>query len=376
MGWMNRVTGAFVVVAALTWTAMGTASAKGLTPSGATQLSVAQTAKILAGTDVTPLAELDDRKRFATEYASMATEKWSRYQQKIATPLRDWAAKQLPSAAGETVYYPFAGPDLPTVHLLYPDAKRYVLIALQKGGRVPRLATGKPAVARLFFRVFSRGWKSFAHRGFFHTDHMNRDMNEDSFVEGVTPVLMGFAAGLGYEVLTVSPIRVNADGSDLEPHPGDKTKRETWDSVRLLLKRADGTQVTVDYLHMDLSDGFLKKDEAHRSWVEMISKNKVVTKAASHLMQKPFFSIVKQAILEHATSIWQDETGIDYSELDKHFDTQLFGEFTRANKLWHENVQRSLSRAYAKRKDIQPLPFRVGYNKDSGSCVQYAVRRN
>ena len=80
-------------------------------------------------------------------------------------------------------------------------------------------------------------------------------------------------------------------------------------------------------------------------------------------------------ILTRAPSLWQDETGIDYGELEKAFRVTLYGRFTKANKLFLKGIQRSLATAYKTRDDVKPLPFKVGYKKESGSCVQVAVRK-
>ena len=92
-------------------------------------------------------------------------------------------------------------------------------------------------------------------------------------------------------------------------------------------------------------------------------------------MQKPFFSVIRDAILEHTPVLWQDETGLDYADLVKRFEVSLYGKFTAANKLFQKGVQRALAKAYKTRKDIEPLPFKVGYKKESGSCVQVAKRK-
>ena len=84
---------------------------------------------------------------------------------------------------------------------------------------------------------------------------------------------------------------------------------------------------------------------------------------------------IKSGILTKAPSIWQDETGIDYGELEQSFAVALYGKFTKANKLFLKGIQRSLANAYKTRKDVRPLPFKVGYKKESGSCVQVAVRK-
>jgi TonB family protein len=182
---------------------------------------------------------------------------------------------------------------------------------------------------------------------------------------------MAFAARLGYEILAVDPVRLGAVG-ELEPHPGDRARRETWDSVRLTLAR-DGRTVQLDYVRMNLADANLAADRAARAWVERMAATSVVIKAASHLPQKPYFSILREAILAHAPGIWQDETGIDYARLAEAFDVRLYGDFAGPNRIFAAGSQKSLAGAY-RRTDAEPLPFRVGYEKRAGSSVQVAVR--
>lgn len=331
-------------------------------------------ARVLAGLETTGVADEPGEEKRIAEFAKSASSKWARYIKAIGAPMTKWAASELPHAAGETIFYPFAGPDLPTAVQLFPEAGRYVLVALQTGGRVPALGEMKPDELDDYLDMFERGWVDFARRGFFRTDDLKADTGKGKTLEGITPVLMAFAAAGGFEVKEVEPIRINADGSDVERHPGPADAIATWDSVRLTLER-DGRKVLVDYVWVDLSDDYLKKNPAARTWLAGVSAHKVFTKAASHLLQKSFFSTFREILLESAPLVVQDETGLDYKDLGKHFDVTLYGRFQRAHKLWTEGVQRELADAYRKRKDVKPLGFKFGYEKDAGSCVQVAVRR-
>ena len=51
------------------------------------------------------------------------------------------------------------------------------------------------------------------------------------------------------------PIRIKADGSDVEVHPGPKNEIATWDSVRLTLKAGTRT-VLLDYLFLNLEGAY------------------------------------------------------------------------------------------------------------------------
>lgn len=332
------------------------------------------TARVLAGLSTDANQAGDDKAGVLDGYTRKVVELWQGYDSKIAAPIRDWAKTELPRTAGETIFYPFAGPDFPTVQLLYPDAGRYVLVALQTGGRIPDMSGMTKDELNRYLKTFRRGWESFTTRGFYDTDDLKRDTGKKNTLEGITPALMAFAVRLGYVIDKVEPIRIATSG-DLEVHPGDKNAIETWDSVRLSLT-SNGRKVILEYVFLDLSDPYLNKNAGPKKFVETMSRHKTVTKAASHLMQKPFFSIVKDNILKNAPTLWQDETGIDYAELTKAFgEVRLYGKFTKANKLFLKGIQHALAKAYKTRDDIRPLPFKVGYKKESGSCVQVAIRK-
>lgn len=346
-------------------------------PASATPLPplpLDETARILAGLSPDSLPVDAARKKLAKGFAKTASDAWGKYWKRIGQPMTDWAKATLPQTAGETIFYPFAGPDLPTAVQLYPDAGRYVLVALQTGGRIPNLAGMDEKQFNAYINLFKRSWSDFARRGFFRTDDLKADTGKDNTLEGITPMLMAFASRLGYRVDNVEPIRIKADGSDVEVHPGDKNAVATWDSVRLTLDK-DGKKVIADYVFLDLSDSHLKKNEGDRKWLEKMASHKVFTKAASHLMQKSFFSIVRDTLLAKSPSIVQDETGLDYKDLVKGFEVKLFGRFERAHKLWTDGVQRELATAYKAQKDIPKLGFKFGYEKDAGSCVIVATRK-
>lgn len=341
----------------------------------APDVTVDVTAKVLAGLSVDGVANEAGEQKALKSFARAATDAWAKYMKRIGTPMAAWATAELQRTPGETVFYPFAGPDFPTAVALYPDAGRYVLVALQTGGRVPRLEGMQDKGLTGYLGVFKRGWLDFARRGFFRTDDLKADTGKDNAIEGITPVLMAFASASGFTVEAVEPVRIKADGSDLELHPGDKGDVKTWDSVRLGLRRADGKAVILDYVYLDLSDGYLQKQAGAKAWVEKMSTHRVLTKAASHLMQKSFFSVMRDTLLKNAPSIVQDETGLDYKDLTKGFEVVLYGKFERAHKLWTEGVQRELATAYKKAGELEKLGFKFGYEKDAGSCIQVATRK-
>ena len=344
-------------------------------PVRAEPLSADQTAQTLGGLDVEAMKGDAARAKLLAGFAKTATEKWGKYETSFGAPMRAWGATEVPQAPGETVFYPFSGPDLPTAVQLFPKAGRYVLVAIQNAGPMPDLKGMPEKAFNKAMGVFKRGWVDFARRGFFRTEDLKADTAKGGPLTGVTPVLLAFASRLGFTVTEVVPVRVKSDGGDLEPHPGNRAEFDTWKSIRLQVRRGDGTTATIDYVQTDLSDAGLEKQGHVRSWLASVAKDRIMTKAASHLMQKSFFGKIRDIVMKHGKSLVQDETGLDYKDLVKSYQATLYGRFEKVHRLFPGEPQTALAAAYRERNDVKPLPFKFGYEKDRGSCVMVGVRK-
>ena len=113
-------------------------------PAVAAGLSPDQTARILAGLEASPVGLHPASARLVPEYSRLVSASWSAYTRRIGNPMRDWARRELPNGHGTTIFYPFSGPDFATLAQLYPDATRYVLVAIQSAGAPPALGEQSP----------------------------------------------------------------------------------------------------------------------------------------------------------------------------------------------------------------------------------------
>ena len=319
------------------------------------------------------------RARVLERHAARLMLAWQQYERRYGAPLAAWASSVLPPAEGETVFYPFSGPDFPTVHRLYPRAGRYVLVAQQRAGRLPELATMTSTSLAKHLAVLERSVAGFGGLGFFVTDELERDERSASPERGIAGLLALFAEREGFTLRAVAPLRVRDDGLEVEVHPGDHGSPEVWRSARFeLQRRTDGALVQLDYLCLDLRDRSLRQGAAARRWLRSIAGHRVVLKAASHLLQKMgTFDLLRDALLERATSIVQDETGIAYSRLTAFFQVDLYGNFVGALERFEEApLQLELERAYRRAGPLPSLPFKFGYSNRAGSNLQVAVRRS
>jgi hypothetical protein len=334
-----------------------------------------QTARLLAGLPVEDEAASAVSASGLGAYTSTVDGWWTTYDERLGGPLSSWAREHIAQTDG-TIFYPFAGADFPTVHRLYPNATRYVLMALEPAGRLPDL-TGARADSDRILQVFLAMMEEFHRRGYFITAELGEQFSRGlTPLEGITSVLAMTAEREGFEVRSVEPVRVADDGSELVPREGDRDDRRTWRSgVRLELgRRSDGATVLLDYLRLDLSNENLQSNAAEAAFVTQMTSHPVLVKAASYLLQYGSFSFLRDAILANSPSVVQDDSGVDYAYLTRHFEVELYGRYERPHFEFSQDLQQSLVRAYADRR-AQPLPsFRFGYWKDGLWCLQYARR--
>ena len=59
---------------------------------------------------------------------------WQFYQQNMGTAMSEWARTEIKQPEGTTLFYPFSGPDFVTAAHLFPQASRFVMVAMQAAG--------------------------------------------------------------------------------------------------------------------------------------------------------------------------------------------------------------------------------------------------
>lgn len=294
---------------------------------------------------------------------------WSFYQRTIGQPLSIWASREVNAKVGGTVFYPFSGPDFVTVAHVFPNADRYVMVAMQAAGAPITLAAMNPARAQGFQQKFMREWMKFSRLAFFRTDDLNEDQRDQFAPIGVTTILSTFALYSGYDVLEIYPIVFDEQSGDFV-----KSAAGPWRSVRLMLSKA-GKPVTLDYVSLDLSDSSLSKNEPMQKWLAREAHHPVLIKAASHLLQETYFAVLRDILVANATLVVQDETGLEYSYLSQIGPVDLYGGFLYPHELFNRKKQASLGNAYRESKAVKPLPFAFSYNKTNERSAAQVVRR-
>lgn len=293
---------------------------------------------------------------------------WDYYQKSIGQPMSEWARTEVRRPPGGTVFYPFSGPDFVTVSHLFPQADRFVMVAMQAAGEPADVTNMSSVRLQSFQAKFMREWMKFSRLAFFRTDDLNEDLRDKHAQIGVTTILITFALYSGFDVKAVYPIVFDEASGDYIKANGP------WKSVRLELSKA-GKPVVLDYVSLDLSDGVLSQSASTRAWLAKEAKNPVLLKAASHLLQETYFSVLRDILVENATMVVQDETGLNYTYLAQIGPVDLYGGFLYPHELFNRKKQESLAQAYRESKDVKALPFAFSYNKTTERRSVQIVRR-
>ena len=312
-------------------------------------------------------AAIGQSQKWAT-YTQTVETNWAEYTQKIGTPMVEWAKTEVPHVT-ETVFYPFSGPDFTTAFQIYPNAKRYIMIAMQNAERPLNLSASNAQLTDQALDILISAWQLYGTHGFFVTEYLDRYYYSTQGRIGSSTFITIFMKLQGFELDRIVPIKVNSEG-DVEEIPAET---RNWPSVRIYATKG-GKPIVVDYLKMDLSNPGLQASPENLKFVQLSAANPTIFKAASHLPQNANFNMIAKEILARAPLIVQDETALNYSSLMNSFDVALYGKFVIAHHAF-QSYHTDLAHAFTHRSDIKPLNYRFGYYKDGNYVVLIARRK-
>ncbi|MBP7604883.1 MAG: hypothetical protein KBA15_13205 [Spirochaetes bacterium] len=296
------------------------------------------------------------------------------------TPWRDAQLEGLPRA--KTAFYPFSGADLANLYTFYPDARTYVMIALEDPGIIPDPLNLSPAELAEGLSSIHRAIQSIASRNYFHSAVMQREL-PNRYLPGTIPVLLIFAARLGLGVSTVELIGIDPSGN-VVPLDAASTIRGAAPAVtgaRIRFRApGDGEPRTLVYLDMRLSDRVLEPSSPEGRFFRSLGSFDTLIKSAVYLLHRDGFAELCSYILEHSSTVIQDDSGMPFRLFDRdNWDARLFGTYTRPRKLkdlQNPPDQPDLALAYSRKSE--PLPFSFGYGVLTGkgkSNLLLAVRK-
>ena len=294
---------------------------------------------------------------------------WSRVRDGQLAAMQKWRATELPQRCpvGNTLFYPFSGPDFLNAWTLFPECDTFVLFGLEPVGELPEPAALTPqAFAKLLANVREAMINLFA-RNYFVTSRMQQQLRTER-LRGVVPVLTMSMVLAGAEVIAIGPA----------PFPHMAGRKHDLDGVTIdFLPQGSKRVRRLIFYSLDASDRGLADYPAFLDYLRGMGPTTTLIKSASYLLHITEFRKMRSTILDMSTFLVQDDTGLPYAQLRKGgWDVRPYGTYVVPIPPFEGHYQKGLAALFESSK-AQPLPFRFGYHlnlNDKRSLLMVARR--
>ncbi len=283
---------------------------------------------------------------------------WSRARDGQLAAMKTWRDAELPRQCpvGDTLFYPFSGPDFLNAYALFPDCTTFVMFGLEPVGNVPNPpAMTHQEFANLLTNAREAMIDLFA-RNYFVTTTMKKKMTSDQ-AHGVLPVLMITMALSGVEVVRIGP----------PPFPPATGGRRELDGVVIEFRAPGSPRLRrVIFYSLDASDRGLAEYPEFVKYLHGLAPTTTLIKAASYLLHDSQFRKMRDVLLDTSAFLVQDDTGLPYALLRKSgWNMRTYGHYSMPIPPFENKFQLELAAAYDVEK-ARPLPFRFGYQINLG----------
>jgi hypothetical protein len=303
-----------------------------------------------------------------------------KYRQAYVGEASAFIAKLRPQSLPRQVVYPFGGGDLLSALTTYPDAVEVTTMSLEHAGDPRRIRALKKAGLEGSLSVIRKTIVGLIEFDDSRTDNLMKGQRLE--IPGQLAFFLVALAVHGYEPVSLKYFRLEPDGKVHYLTEGEIAaveKRnarllhsgwvspdfsEAFSHAELGFVKKDGLDKTPRlhrHIAFNLDDDHLKADSGLLKHLEGKGKVSAMTKAASYLLWRPSFSMIRNYLLSNMEFMVSDSTGIPPQYAKKagfiqntygHFDSSFLSANTEINKdfrtLWKSEPDR-------------PLPFRYGY---------------
>lgn len=291
-------------------------------------------ARFLAGMKDSKNIFLEKRagKKIFREHSKAMDATWRRIYNSTIKKVSSWNKQHLPPVAGksETVLYPLSGADFINMYLLFGESKRFVMIAMEKPGTVPRIADmTKPRLSSAL-KSARRTLYWYGSANYFTTAGMKRNMNSSS-LKGTLPIVMILMARMGLTIEGIDIVQVNDSGAIVPSENKKNNMQGTPRGYRIFFSdpaSPESGKRELMYLSVKLNNDSVNQESPIGKFLNTSGEYKTLLKSAVYLMQMKKYSRLKQFVLYKSTAIIQDDSGIAYGDFDpRSWDISLYGKY-------------------------------------------------
>ncbi len=339
----------------------------------------ADAGRFLAGIDAlpeSPFQKLESQESWA-EHRRESAAVWGRVESKWLPPMKAFQASALngPEIAETIVFYPFSGPDVLTMTVLFPRNPVYVMIGLEPPGTVPAAGGIPGAKLAEYLAAVRQAVSSEFQRSFFVTREMDKDFR-GQVTDGLASPMLLLLARAGNEILGHRYVRLDQDGRVIERPPQEgAAERVANRGIQIDFRSPGGAVHRIFYLSANLADRRLKGNAALRAFLARLNGVTTLLKATSYMPHHDDFTLIREVVLARSDAILQDDSGIPFRYLNTGaWQVTLYGDYEKPYGSFAWLEQPDLRAAYRERGP-KPLGFEIGYGfARIPSNLQLAVR--
>ena len=284
--------------------------------------------------------------------------------------MNTWKNKNISISKG-TLFYPFSGPDFLHANIFFPEFDTIIMIGLEPTGNSKINITNYTTPDA--FNKISRSLTTILNQSFFRTKSMAVDFKSEN-LNGTIPIFLHFISRNQFDIQSIKDVQLNSKG-ELIPISKQVENSTYYQGIEYTLIKNNKLK-HLYFFSMNLMNteyagqpGLDKHEE-----VGKLIKNKNISstylKAASYLLHRNEFSILRNWILNHSKQIVQDDSGIPLKFITDttKWSTNYFGVYNKPIPLFYERYQQELFDVYHKNPGkILSLPFGIGYKSQEGT---------
>jgi hypothetical protein len=338
-------------------------------------------AKLIAGTYTAGnIYEAVTTNKNYIDFSGSFSKRWDDFDSTRIRKLNEFRNQELKGEIKpeKTIFYPFSGPDILYASLFFPDAEKFILIGLEPVGTLPKFNKQEGDSLKEYYNKLNTSLNAILKFSFFRTESMSKDL-KNTEVDGTVHLLFLFLSRTGNSIVSAKPITIDSMGNKAYLPSFEKLKTGKFKSkgVEIIFNTPDNKTKELNYYSLNIADDGLRNNGGFKIYLQNLKDFNTYLKGASYLLHKTYFSFVRNVILNGASTIVQDDSGIAFKYFEKSkasWSYKLFGNYTKPISLFKNSFQKDLDSLY-RQKGSSALGFGIGYNfKDKNSNLMIAKR--
>ncbi len=327
-----------------------------------------------------PYASAVQSRAFKTHAAYM-DRFWSAVESNSRAPIAAWRKEHLTKIDGKRLaVYPLSGADFVNLHLMFPEAPRYLMFALEDPGLPPR---NVPADERSMGRVLGSlraVIDTIASKNYFYSANMRTHLKHTP-IQGTAPPLFAFLARLNMDIRSVERVVLDNQGSLVACTVGS-CPQSAFPGMRYVFRApGDNEDRELVYLSLKLQRDSLDRATPSGAYLSGLPPFNAIMKSAIYLLHEAPFAGAREWMTRSCRVLVQDDSGMPFSAYTgPDWQVRLFGRYITytysIGGIGFPPKQKDLVEWY--RRGATPVRFRFGYGGlagDQSSTLMVIERR-